>query len=255
MHTTYLVTYYIFGLRPWGFHLVNLLFHAANSVMVFVIMSRLLGESAAIQRKDAQPLLPAEHSETSQLGSHSSFTALRSLLTSSPSFIAALLFATHPIHTEAVAWVAGLPEISFTFFSLSCLFTCTFSGARDFNRDYFLSVSFFFLGCPFARRPRSPCRSLSSPLISPFKKRDAAYSQFGNDTPLSRSVCCLSGSAGTCPWRVCSVPAICKPELAPITSSMSLPFFMQYLEKLIIPLNLNAFHVLHPIGSFADGWE
>ena len=31
---------------------------------------------------------------------------------------AAVLFAAHPIHTEEVTWVAGVPELTFTLFSL-----------------------------------------------------------------------------------------------------------------------------------------
>ncbi len=36
----------------------------------------------------------------------------------SPPFIAAMLFASHPIHTEAVTWIAGLPDVAYTFFYL-----------------------------------------------------------------------------------------------------------------------------------------
>ena len=31
----YLCTYYIFGLQAWGFHVVNVLFHTANALLVF----------------------------------------------------------------------------------------------------------------------------------------------------------------------------------------------------------------------------
>ena len=87
MHLIYMLNYYIFGLNPWGFHLVNILFHAGVSVLVFIIGLRLLRESQ--HQASASYMIP--------------------------SFIAALLFATHPIHTEAVTWVAGLPDLSFTF--------------------------------------------------------------------------------------------------------------------------------------------
>ena len=39
MHIIYMLDYYVFGLKPWGFHLVNILFHSANTLLVFLITS------------------------------------------------------------------------------------------------------------------------------------------------------------------------------------------------------------------------
>src|SRR5512135_1179182 len=36
-HLIYMVNYLVFGLKPWGFHLVNVLFHVSVSVLVFII--------------------------------------------------------------------------------------------------------------------------------------------------------------------------------------------------------------------------
>ena len=116
MHLIYMLNYYIFGLKPWGFHLVNILFHAGVSVLVFIIGLRLLSE--------AQHQASASHMI--------------------PSFIAALLFATHPIHTEAVTWVAGLTDLSFTFFYLLAFYLYIQSGT-DFKGAYLFSVALFFL--------------------------------------------------------------------------------------------------------------
>lgn len=54
--------------RPWGFHLTNLLLHAATAVLLFL----------ALARGTRRPL---------------------------PSLVASLLFATHPLTVEAVTWV------------------------------------------------------------------------------------------------------------------------------------------------------
>src|SRR5262249_42691264 len=62
------------GPAPWGFHLVNVLLHAAATILVFRVGSTLLGRPHV-------------------------------------AFVAALLFALHPIHTEAVANVVGRAEI------------------------------------------------------------------------------------------------------------------------------------------------
>jgi tetratricopeptide (TPR) repeat protein len=62
------------GPAPWGFHLVNVLLHVAATILVFRVGSVLLGNRAV-------------------------------------AFTAGLLFALHPIHTEAVANVVGRAEI------------------------------------------------------------------------------------------------------------------------------------------------
>src|SRR3972149_10838390 len=65
----YLGLYQVAGLNPFAYHLVNVLLHVACTWLVFLVARRLLQEQGL-------------------------------------SLAAALLFATHPIHTEAVAWVA-----------------------------------------------------------------------------------------------------------------------------------------------------
>jgi tetratricopeptide (TPR) repeat protein len=65
--------------RPWGFHLTNLLLHAANVLLLFTLLRRLTG---ALWR----------------------------------SAIVAALFAVHPLHVESVAWVAERKDVLSTFF-------------------------------------------------------------------------------------------------------------------------------------------
>eukprot|EP00118_Oscarella_pearsei_P008648 m.45784 g.45784 ORF g.45784 m.45784 type:complete len:778 (+) comp33634_c0_seq6:121-2454(+) len=71
------------GLHPYGYHLVNVLLHAAVSTLVFSTCEILFEGSM-----------------------------------SQGSFAAALLFAVHPVHTEAVAGVVGRAELLAAFFYL-----------------------------------------------------------------------------------------------------------------------------------------
>ena len=48
-----------------------------------------------------------------------------------PPFLAALMFATHPIHTEVVTWVGGLPDVTFTFLCLLSLYLFIRSDEQD----------------------------------------------------------------------------------------------------------------------------
>ena len=71
----------IYGLRPWGHHLTNVLLHAANCVLIFLVLMRMTGacwRSACV----------------------------------------AALFAAHPAHVESVAWVAERKDVLSSFFFL-----------------------------------------------------------------------------------------------------------------------------------------
>src|SRR3989441_12724641 len=78
---SYAIDYALWGERAFGFHLTNLIIHAANVLLVFVLIRR--------------------------------FT--ESLLTAT---LAALIFAVHPIQTDAVTYISGRRDLLFTFFYL-----------------------------------------------------------------------------------------------------------------------------------------
>lgn len=68
-------------LAPWSYHLANLLLHAANALLVGSVLEKL--------------------------------TKQRTL-----SLFGGMLFALHPLHTEAVVWIAGRKDLLSTFFFL-----------------------------------------------------------------------------------------------------------------------------------------
>ncbi len=78
---SFLLDVSIFGTGPRGPHLTNLLLHTVNSVLLFLLLSRLTG------------------------------AAWRSALV-------AALFALHPLHVESVAWIAERKDVLSTLFGL-----------------------------------------------------------------------------------------------------------------------------------------
>jgi tetratricopeptide (TPR) repeat protein len=76
---SYLADFSLWGLQPFGYHLTNVLLHAACSVMVGMLLVRLR------------------------------FGWL-------PAVSAGLFFAVHPIHSESVAWIAGRTDLVAFFF-------------------------------------------------------------------------------------------------------------------------------------------
>ncbi len=104
-----LADYERFGLNPSGFHLVNLFFHALNTVLLFVLLHRLTG-------------------------SH-----WRSALV-------AALFALHPLHVESVAWIASRKDVLSTlFWFLTTLAYVGYVRQPSLPR-YVLMASLFALG-------------------------------------------------------------------------------------------------------------
>jgi hypothetical protein len=92
---SFAVDYTVWGLRPAGYHLTNVLLHAATAGLVCVLAARLLVRTTA---------WPAS---TCRAGG----TA------------AALLWALHPLRVEAVSWVTGRRDV------LAALFACLALGA------------------------------------------------------------------------------------------------------------------------------
>jgi 4-amino-4-deoxy-L-arabinose transferase-like glycosyltransferase len=130
VHLILLVEYHIFGLKSWGMHLGNLCLHTLNSVLVFGLAARLLRDDSEPAPGPPKGLLPC--------------------------LCAGLVYATHPIHTEAVSWVSAVSEVSFsTFYLLALYFYVSTVQGREHTPErrgvlppwtYALSVFFFFLG-------------------------------------------------------------------------------------------------------------
>jgi Tfp pilus assembly protein PilF len=221
MHAIYMITYFIFGLKPWGFHLVNIIFHTGVSLLVFLIAIRLLKENQTINYF---------------------FSAL----------IATVWFTLHPIHTEVVAWIAGIPELSFTFFYLLSFYLYMLATERDSVTKwaYSLSVASFFLAT-FCKEP-----ALTLPIVL------VAYDYGSNKISLSHrsfkhlklylpyliAGCIYFGMRAYVLEGFAPIQG--HPELSNFQLVINVfPLFIQYLQKLIMPINLNAHHILHPITS------
>jgi tetratricopeptide (TPR) repeat protein len=79
------------GPDAFGFHLVNVLVHAANTLLIYVFSRKLFGASRLTP--DALRINPQ--------------TPHPSPLTHPAALVAALLFAVHPVQTEAVTYITG----------------------------------------------------------------------------------------------------------------------------------------------------
>jgi Flp pilus assembly protein TadD len=99
----------LFGLAAGSHHLTNLVFHSANTVLLFLVL----------------------------------FQMTRALWRSA--FVAGL-FAAHPLHVESVAWIAERKDVLSTFFWLLTMWAYCSYVRRPNRSRYLLMVVFFGLG-------------------------------------------------------------------------------------------------------------
>ncbi len=222
MHLSYMISYALSELRPWGFHLVNILLHSLNVIMVYLLSLRLLRdtiEGGADTSNDSRP------------GKRTVYGA----------FGAALIFAAHPINTEAVAWVAAVPELSFTLFFLISFYF--------FIREkVLLSTAFFFLSV-FSKETAVVLPILFALYTITIGPREGRLLKGG-------ALGWVKGFAPyllvICIYLIMRVVAL--GALAPVSRGSegglplylsalnSIPLLLKYIEKLFLPVNLVYFH-------------
>jgi tetratricopeptide (TPR) repeat protein len=88
---SFMLDHQLYGLKPWGYHLTNVLLHAFNTVLVFLVFRRMMG-----------------------LRSDKSIGAMWRSLT------VAALFGLHPLRVESVTWISERKDVlSMTFWMLT----------------------------------------------------------------------------------------------------------------------------------------
>jgi hypothetical protein len=104
-----MLDYQIFGLNPFGYHLINLLFHVMNTILLFLIFHRMT----------------------------------KSLWRSA---FVACLFAIHPLHVESVAWIAERKDVLYTFFWMLTMGSYSYYVEHPGFRRYLFVLLFLILG-------------------------------------------------------------------------------------------------------------
>jgi len=116
--TTYALDYAVWKLDPKGFHITNVLIHVIAALLLFSILLKLFGEY--------------KYGVTA-------------------SFLGALLFAVHPVHTEAVSWISGRTDslVSLFFFASFLYYLKFVDDSKEegkINKYLILSLVFYLIG-------------------------------------------------------------------------------------------------------------
>jgi protein O-mannosyl-transferase len=223
MTLTYLGLWSVFGDAPSGFHIFNLAMQLAVVVLVFFVGRRLLGDEWMAG-------------------------------------IAALLFAVHPVHTEVVDWIASVPDLETTSFSLLLLWLIA-----DFEMGDGLAGTLgalALLGALFAKEPSL----LVAPLAIGFgylaaAKAAGAGASAAAAVPFRRRVArwlpVLAMGAAYVAWRIALfgklAPVLQHAQISwPQAVYSAFALVLQYARLLVWPARLSAFHVFHVSHALSD---
>ena len=106
---SYMLDYELYGLWAGGYHLTNVIFHALNALLLFLLLRRMTESTKK-------------------------------------SFFVAALFALHPLHVESVAWISERKDVLSTFFWLLTVWAYAIYVQAPGVRKYLVVVVFFIFG-------------------------------------------------------------------------------------------------------------
>ncbi len=215
MTFSFLLLWTIFGPLPFGFHLFSLLVHALVVVMVYSAGRRLFEDPRI-------------------------------------AWLAALLFALHPVHTEAVDWIAALPDLEVTLFVLLSLWFFAKSG-RLAGKTQLLLLAVYSLAL-LSKEPALmlvPLAIVFEHFVRPGSRTTAFQAKIFRYAPL-----CAFGIAYLF-LRVILfgkvAPVLQRPSLTwPQAVYSAFSLISGYLRLLLWPSRLSAFHVFHASDSLAQ---
>lgn len=215
MTFSYLVLWKIFGPIPFGFHLFSLIMQCAVVTMMFYAGRRLFQDDRI-------------------------------------AWLAALLFAVHPIHTEVVAWIAALPDLEAAFLLLLALWLLAKPGEADWKSQ--LGLTLCFCLALLCKEPALMFALLAIAYVhavSPDRISRSPWQKIQRYAPL-----CIAGAAYLT-VRVLLfgkvAPVLQHPKVTwPVAIYSAFALVVKYTRLLFWPSRLSAFHPFYPNTSLAD---
>ena len=115
---SYAIDYHFWKLNPLGYHITNIFFYILTCIMVYFTLLHLSGHL-----REKAP--PDSHGRVAIFG--------------------ALLFAAHPVHVEAVTWLAARKEVLQGFFFFLAFFLYLKASEEARRKPFYLSLVIFFV--------------------------------------------------------------------------------------------------------------
>lgn len=223
---SHLFVYDLFGLNPSGHHMANLLFHVANTLLLFLLFQR---------------------------------------MTASPwrSGLMAALFALHPLHVESVAWVAERKDVLCAFFWMLTMWAYVSYVKKPKLHRYLLVVLYFILA--LMSKPMAVTLPFALLLLDYWplgrlqfdksknhdRRRTSILRLILEKVPLFFITAILSWLTIFAQWKGGAVATIGKLPLE-IRMGNALVSYVMYISKMLWPKGLA---VLYPHPILSPLWE
>jgi protein O-mannosyl-transferase len=220
MMFAFLIEYHLFGVVPYGYHLINIILHC---IVVWLVYE-----------------LSAELTSDAGLG-----------------LIAAFIFALYPAHTESVAWVAGLTDIELTVFYLLTFWLFLRQGKERGHSLIWLRCAMLL---SFAFALLSKEQAVTLPVLAffyeHFYRSDRQQTKIGKK--IARYAGLWLTTLAYFVVRALAVgalgPVLQHKEITRgETFLTAFALFGQYVRKLLWPTPLIAFYPFQKSASIADG--
>lgn len=215
----YLLCYHAFGKVAFGYHLVNVTIELAVVLVLFGLTLSLFG------RRDV-------------------------------AFLAALIFALHPVHVESVAWIAAVTDLQLTLFYLLTFWLFVKLVRPDGTRS---TITFAGMVVCFILALLSKEQALTLPVLATFyehacrnDRRETGYGQkfarYGVLWLLAGGYLLVRARLLGALAPVNQMPALTWPQA--FLSAFALAG--HYVEKMFWPVSLCAFYVFHKSAGLLD---
>lgn len=204
---SYMLAYQIGGLSPWPYHLVNVLFHTLAAIILYLF-------------------------------------CLEYGISPFPSLLAAAVFVTHPIHSEAVSWNAGTPDVScgmFYFVSIFLFLKYLNSG----RKNWLWLAALSFLAACFSKEMAVTMPAVAVLLmLAKGRLRRGQFKNAANDlAPFFAAVAVYIGA------RLAALGFLSTTHMQVEAGaldwvSLGLRVFGQYIQYILLPYPLSAYHLI-----------
>jgi tetratricopeptide (TPR) repeat protein len=212
----YLLAYQIAGAVPFSFHLANIVLNVVVVLLVFALLRRMSGERVAL--------------------------------------IATGLFALHPLHTESVAWIAGVTDLELAVFYLLTflLYLRLPESGKGYGRRAAMCGSF---ALALLSKEQAMTLPVLVTLFEHFYRNDRATTspreKVSRYAPLWAMAALYLVARGIMLGGVASV--VSRPTLSWYEVGLSaVSLTGGYLWKLIWPAHLSAYYIFHRSSHITD---
>ncbi|MBI5643270.1 MAG: glycosyltransferase family 39 protein [Deltaproteobacteria bacterium] len=210
---SYSIDFAIWGLKPAGYHLTNIILHILNACLLFTLVSRITGDRKA-------------------------------------GFIASLIFSLHPINIENVAWISERKTLLTTFFSfLSIVSYLNFRDALKW-RYYILCFVLFLLA--LLAKPLTVTLPLALLAYELFIKKERKGILFPFPLFLLSILGAVMAMWAHMSHHSIEQSSLTLDVLFGTVYPTMTPIYWKYVKLIIWPMGLSGFYDAPIYGSFLD---